>query len=161
MTEPAFTTALATLQSIYGGPEVKGMGSGVLDQPLPAGVPWESAAKQRYQQFCGDIWDRFGPDNWLGQWAEVYRRPEGQSGDIVRELRELKDHPTKLAGSMLLDNIDDPEPAVAALQDVFNHPSVQQLSIFRLGDGEAYSGLMIAAQSKATDRLVTLTLLMD
>jgi hypothetical protein len=50
---------------------------------------------------------------------------------------------------------------VAALQDVFNHPSVQQLSIFRLGDGEAYSGLMIAAQSKATDRLVTLTLLMD
>lgn len=137
------------------------MGSSVLEQSLPAGESFEELAKKRYQEFCGEIWERFGPENWLGQWAEVYRRPEGQAGDIVRELRELKDHPTALAGSLLLDNIDEPETAVAALADVFNHSSIGRLSIFRLGDGEAYSGLLIAAERTKAEPLVMLSLLMD
>lgn len=161
MTEIALSAAVSALQGIYGGPEVQGMGSSVKEVEVPAGTSMEAVAKQRYQQFCGEIWERFGPENWLGQWAEVYQRPNGLSGDIVRELRELKDHSAELAGSMLLDNIDEPESAVAALRGVFDHPSIEELSIFRLGDGEAYSGVLIAAQSKASKPLVTLTFLMD
>lgn len=161
MAENAWTAAVATLQTIYGGPEIQGMGSSVLEVRLPAGESLESGAQHRYREFCGELWERFGPENWLGQWAEVYRRPDGQGGDIVRELRGLKDHSTEMAGSMLLDNIDDPETAVAALERVFNHPSIRRLSIFRLGDGEAYSGLLLAAQGTARDSLVTLTFLMD
>lgn len=161
MTESGFTASVTKLQSIYGGPEVQGMGSSVLELSVPAGESLEELAKQRYQEFCGEIWERFGPENWLAQWAEVYRRPDGQAGDIVRELRELQDQPTELAGSLLLDNIDEPETAVAALAEVFNHPSIRRLSIFRLGDGEAYSGLLIAAERTEAKQLATLSLLMD
>lgn len=155
------SSPLLALQKIYGGPEVRGMGSSVTSVALGAGQSLEAAAKQQYQTFCGEIWKRFGPENWLGQWSEVYRRAAGQPGDILRELRELTDHTAALAASMILDNIDEAEVAHAALASVFNDPAIKQLSIFRLGDGEAYSGVLIAAQTSDSASASLLTFLMD
>jgi hypothetical protein len=162
---PETSPAFLSLQKIYGGPEVTGMGSSVTEVALPAPGKLEEVAKERYQKFCGEIWERFGPDNWLSQWAEVYSRPAGQTGKILEELRGLKDHTASMAGSMILDNIDEPEAAHITLSQVFDDPAIERLSIFRLGDGEAYSGILIAADRGAgqgTDhQAVFLTFLMD
>lgn len=152
---------VATLQKIYGGPDVTGMGSRVESRALGAGESLEDAAQKEYQRFCGEIWERFGPENWMGQWAEVYRRPTGSKGDIVREIRGIRDQSASLAASMLLDNIDHPEAAIPALETVFNDAAIQQLVIYRLGDGEAYSGVLLAAQRGPSEPVTFLTFLMD
>jgi hypothetical protein len=158
---PESSTVFAALQKIYGGPEVTGMGSSVTEVTLPEAGKLEEIAKQRYQKFCGEIWERFGPENWMSQWAEVYRRPAGQTGKILEELRGLEDHTASMAGSMILDNIDEPEAAHATLSEVFDDPAIDGLSIFRLGDGEAYSGLLIAAERGPGQPATFLTFLMD
>jgi len=158
---PESSPPIPALQKIYGGPEVTGMGSSVTEVALPEQGKLEEVAKQRYQKFCGEIWERFGPENWMSQWAEVYQRPSGQVGKIIEELRSLKDHTTSMAGSMILDNIDDPEAAHAVLSEVFDNPAIKELSIFRLGDGEAYSGLLIAADRGVSQPAIFLTFLMD
>lgn len=158
---PESSTAFLALQKIYGGPEVTGMGSSVTEIALPEQGKLEEIAKQRYQKFCGEIWERFGPKNWMSQWAEVYRRPTGQTGKILEELRGLEDHNASMAGSMILDNIDEPESAHEILSEVFDDPAINRLSIFRLGDGEAYSGLLIAADRGPGQAAIFLTFLMD
>lgn len=158
---PESSTAFLALQKIYGGPEVTGMGSSVTEVALSEPGKLEEVAKQRYQKFCGEIWQRFGPENWMSQWAEVYRRPAGQAGKILEELRGLEDHTASMAGSMILDNIDEPEAAHATLSEVFDDPAIDGLSIFRLGDGEAYSGLLIAADRGTGEPAIFLTFLMD
>lgn len=155
------TPAFLALQKIYGGPEVTGMGSSVSQSTLKPGENLEEAARQLYQKFCGELWDRFGSENWLSQWAEVYRRPEGSTGKIVEELRSLKDTTASMAGSMILDNVDPAEAAHAALSDVFDDGEIEQLSIFRLGDGDAYSGLILAANRRAGQTATFLAFLMD
>ena len=62
---------------------------------------------------------------------------------------------------MILDNIDEPEAAHATLSKVFDDPAIDGLSIFRLGDGEAYSGLLIAADRGTGEPAIFLTFLMD
>jgi hypothetical protein len=158
---PESSTAFLALQKIYGGPEVTGMGSSVTEVALSEPGKLEEVAKQRYQKLCGEIWERFGPENWMSQWAEVYRRPAGQTGKILEELRSLEDHTASMAGSMILDNIDEPEAAHATLSKVFDDPAIDGLSIFRLGDGEAYSGLLIAADRGTGEPAIFLTFLMD
>lgn len=155
--------AIAKLQDFYGGPEVRGLGSSVIEVTLADEDDFESTAKERYRVFCGEIWERFGPENWLGQWAEVYRRPTstakqtstaketGNAGEVVAargieaELRGLEDHAASMAGSLMLDNIDQADAAKGALKVVFDDPAIRRLSIYRLGDGEAIFGIMIAA----------------
>ena len=159
MPEP--TPAILALQKVFGGPEVTGMGSSVTESALSEQSTLEQTALLCYQRFCGEIWERFGPENWMSQWAEVYRRPPGKTGNIVEELRGLEDHAASLAGSMILDNLDDPETARATLASVFDDPAIERLSIFRLGDGEAYSGVLIAADRGAGQAAVCLTFLMD
>lgn len=173
---PIMSEAIAKLQQIYGGPEVRGLGSSVIEVALDDESRFESTVKERYRVFCGEIWERFGPENWLGQWAEVYRRPEieievegevegeGEGGSataIEDELRKLADHAASMAGSLILDNIDDAEAARDALQRVFDDPAIRRLSIYRLGDGEAIFGIMIAALAGSPGRIVMMITMSD
>ena len=165
---------ISILQEIFGGPDVHGMGSSAVSVTIdPNTVDLETLAKIQYQEFCGEIWNRFGPENWLGPWSESYRRPrpKDQLGrNILDELRGLKDdHCIDLVVSMLLDNIDNAEAAHAALSRVFDDPAIHELSIYRLGDGEAFNGLLIAAAThpvttvgeETTGQAIFLTFLMD
>jgi hypothetical protein len=162
---------ISILQQIYGDANVHGMGSSVVCVTLHPTDTLEHIAKKRYQEFCGEIWDRFGPDNWLRQWEAVYHRPQGQmgNGNILEELRGLTDHPMDLCVSMLLDNVEDAEAGKVEMSRIFNARNIGQLSVYRLGDGEAFTGLLIAAvfsregtQAQETNRqAVLLTFLMD
>jgi hypothetical protein len=96
-----------------------------------------------------------------GAWRQVYVRPGGTRGDIAAELRGIADPEARRSVPMLLDAIDNPEAARAALSAAFDDPAVADLRVFNLGDGAALSGLLIAARHAADGAAIFLVFLMD
>ncbi len=157
---PAYVTAL---EAIYGVPSQAGFGSAVFFDPVDttgAEQDLEPAARAKYQHFCGEIWQRFGEANWLATWKQVYARQEGAKRDIVTELRSIPENDVRLSASMILDNTDPPAKAHQALANAFDDPQVAELRVYRIGDGAAMSGLLIAARRPAEGSLF-LVFLMD
>lgn len=138
--------AVAALEAVFGPPSQAGFGSAVFYDPLAPGVELEQAALARYQFFVGDLWERYGADAWLRPWQRVYTRPPGASGDIVAELRALANPDAARSASVLLEGVDAPERAPAALSAAFDDPAVTELAVFTLGDGGALAGLLVAGQ---------------
>jgi len=135
---------VAALEAIYGPPSQAGFGSAVFYDPLAPGVDLEQAALARYQFFVGDLWERYGADAWMGPWQRVYSRPAGAARDIVAELRTLANRDAAISASVLLDSVDAPEQAQAALAAVFDDPAVAELTVYTLGDVGAMAGLLVA-----------------
>jgi hypothetical protein len=145
---------------IKGAPSQAGFGSAVIYEPLPAGDDLEQAALAKYRFFVGDMWERFGEDAWMGPWQQVYGRQQGAEPDIVAELGALEDRDAAMSASMILDNVDNPENARSALAAVFDDPEVKELAVYRLGDGEAMSGVLVAGRLQ-DERAVFLVFLLD
>ncbi len=94
----------------------------------------------------GDLWERYGADVWLGTWSQVYTRPPGATRAIGAELRALANRDAARSASVLLEGVDAPEQARAALAAAFDNPAVAELAVFTLGDGGAMAGLLVAGQ---------------
>lgn len=62
---------------------------------------------------------------------------------------------------MILDNVDNAKKACLALSVVYDDPTVTELRVFNLGDGEALSGLLVASHQKNTDASTFLVFLLD
>ena len=156
--QPDYVTALA---AAYGPPSQAAFGSAVFydsSQP-PAGL--EQAARTTYQYFVGDLWDRYGADAWLGTWQQIYARPQGGDHAIVSELRGIKDRSAAQSVELLLDETADPQGAQQALAAAFDDPAVTELAVYKIGDGAAMAGLLVAARRAATGETVTLVCLLD
>jgi hypothetical protein len=155
--KPAYVT---DLEAAYGAPSQAGFGSAVFYEPdarigdLPA---W---ALEKYKFFTGDLWERYGAEAWLGPWRQVYWRPYGVAPDIVAELRSIDDADAALSVEMILDNIENPDAARAALAGVFDDPAVNELVVFNIGDGGAMSGVVVAGR-RTTGAATILVFLMD
>lgn len=65
-----------------------------------------------------------------------------------------------MSAGLLLENQEDSEAAAAALQGAFDHPAVCELNVFKISDGAAMSGPLIAANIQETGCL-SLILLLD
>jgi len=149
------------LQAAYGGPSQEGFGSAVFSETLPGADDLRQAALAKYRYFVGKLWDRFGEATWMGPWKEVYAREPGATPDIVAELRAIADRDARLSVPMVLENIEGAEAARAALSAAFDDPAVTELRVFNLGDGEAMSGLLVAARRGADGESTFLVFLMD
>ncbi|MDP1561108.1 MAG: hypothetical protein Q8M16_06900 [Pirellulaceae bacterium] len=149
------------LEDVFGGDSQAGFGSAVFFMPVrdSAAGSLELESKSFYQRFCGDIWEEFGVENWLGTWKLLHERPVGGSGDIVAEIEGIRDPESGSAAQMLLDAGPDPDRAIAALRTAFNDPGITQLKIFKIGDGGSMSGAIIAAENNANVRLFLIILL--
>lgn len=148
-------SALARLEAAYGPPSQAGFGSAVFHQALEPAADLVAAAQERYRDFVGELWERWGEAAWMSPWREVYSRPAGATHDIVAELRALDDPDATLSVPMILEN--DP----AALAAVFDHPSMTELRVFTLGDGQAMSGLLLAGRQAEENQVTCLVFLMD
>lgn len=137
-TKPAYVTEL---EQAFGGPSQNAFGSAVFLEPNMEPDQLEAQALATYQHFCGDTWARFGEQNWLANWKLVYARNSGSTGRIVDELGALEDRNAKSSAEMLLDNVE----SQAAMRTSFDDVEVSQLCVFKIGDGGAMSGLLIAA----------------
>lgn len=153
--KPDYVTAL---EQLYGAPSQAGIGSAVFYEPLSATADLEAAALVRYRYFVGALWARYGEDAWMGPWRQLYTRPTATSGDIVAELRSLDDREAKQSVSLIVDVAANAENALAA---AFDHPAATELSIYKLGDGAAMNGILVAARRSENSAAIYLVFLLD
>jgi len=154
--KPAY---IAMLEASYGPPSQAGFGSAVFYEPLTAAGDLEKQAVGKYRYFVGDLWERFGEEAWMSVWKEVYTRPAGAHQDIASELRNIADFDAQLSIPMILDNIENPLAAQQALSAAFDEPSVDDLRVYTTGDGEAMSGVLVAARRSSGEAYYVLFLL--
>jgi hypothetical protein len=152
--------SIEKLAAVYGGPSQSAFGSAVFHEKLPDG-DLAQAAQAKYREFVGKLWDQYGEKAWTEPWKEVHVRDPGNSADIVSELRQITDRDALLSVPMLLDTIENADTAKAALSDVFDDPGVNELRVFAIGDGEAMSGILIAALRSDSGEATFLVFLMD
>lgn len=161
MSSDDLTKAIQGLESFFGKPSQKTLGAAVFQSDTAIGIEQlDEFAKSKYKYFAGDAWESLGEENWTKTWELVYRRADGVSGDILVELRDLKDAATALAASQLTENHDDPQGAEGALKGVFDSPQIHCVSIYRIGDSEAITGVLLAG-ILGSERGVAVVYLMD
>ncbi len=148
------------LQTAYGGPSQSGFGSAVFYEPRP-GDDLDRTALAAYRTFVGPLWERYGEAAWMGPWRAVYVRAPGSKPDIEAELRAITDPEARASVPMILDAIEGVAVARAALSAAFDDPAVSELRVFNLGDGEALSGLLVAARRGVGGATICLVFLMD
>lgn len=137
---------VSLLEAAFGAPSQAAFGSAVFFELLKVTEDLEKMALAKYRYFVGELWERFGPDAWMGPWKEVYARKARARNDVVTELRSIRDADAAISVPMILDNIQDAEKARAALSTAFDDPTVTDLRVYNLGDGGAMSGLLVAGR---------------
>ncbi len=153
--------AIAELEAVYGPPSQAGFGSAIFYEQLEPDTDLTEAALAKYRYFVGELWERYGEEAWLEPWRLVYERPAGAQPDIVSELRSITDFDASLSVPMILDNLEDPERARAALAAAFDDPAMTELQVFNLGDGGAMSGILVAGHAPETGMATYLVFLLD
>ncbi len=96
----------------------------------------------------------------MGPWKEVYFRDDESNKDIVRELKGIQDQDARFSVPLLLEAGQDPDAIQKTLSAAFDDPAVTELKVFNIGDGEAVSGLILAARRQESDE-GTVVVLMD
>lgn len=156
--QPTYVTALA---AAYGPPSQAGFGSAVFYDSSQPPAELEQAALAKYQYFVGNLWGRYGADAWLGTWQPIYARPLGAERAVVSELRAIKDRSAAQSVELLLDEAADPSTAQQALAAAFDDPAVTELVVYKIGDGAAMAGLLVAGRRAATGETVMVVFLLD
>jgi len=152
---PDYVTAL---ELVYGAPSQAGFGSAVFYGPLSATADLEAAALAKYRFFVGPLWERYGETAWLRPWQQVYTRPRHAFHGIVAELRAIEDRAASQSAALIVDDVENAE---AALSAAFDAPTVTELTVYKLGDGGAMGGILIAARRQVTDEALFLIFLID
>jgi hypothetical protein len=153
-------TWVASLQSVFGPPSDAGFGSAVFYSPPGAGtLSLEAMARIHYERFCGERWTELGGEQWLGVWRQLYDRPAGQPGAVLSEIPALVDPEVRSAALMLWEGGPEPTAARAALQAAFDATIVEKFHIYKIGDGEAMSGAILAAETMRGEQCCLIILL--
>jgi hypothetical protein len=166
MSTPGATDAplpayVADLQAAYGPPSQAAFGSAVFFEPHAGVGDLPAWSLEKYKYFVGDLWARYGEATWLGPWRQVYVRPVDTTPDIVAELRTIDDPDAARSVPLILDDVDGAEQARAALAAAFDDPTMREVVVFNLGDGEAMSGLLVAGRRPDSGEAIFLVLLLD
>ena len=149
------------LERCYGMPSQEAFGSSVFYDAMdvPEGS-LEQAALAKYKHFAGELWERYGEDNWMAEWETVYVRDPNTTRDIVAELRSISDRGARCSVSLLIENNDHTTEAHAALSKAFDDDTVLELQVYKIGDGDAMSGILITSR-RLHEGSLFLVLLMD
>ena len=97
--------SVVELERCYGMPSQEAFGSSVFDDAVnvPKGS-LEQLALAKYKHFAGELWERYGEDNWMAEWEAVYTRHPNTTHDIVAELRSIYERGATLSVSLLIEN---------------------------------------------------------
>lgn len=161
MTSEDLTRAVAKLTEVFGSASQNTLGSAVFQSDSKVDLETlDDYAKSVYQHFVGKAWEDFGSENWNKTWQMLYRRPVGSAGNILEELKSLGDAATELAASQVTENHDDPTAAAQGLTGVFDSPSLSSVSVYRIGDSEAITGVLLAGLMPI-EKAIAMVFLMD
>ena len=151
---------IKNLEKAYGAPSQEAFGSAIFYEILNDSDLAE-AAQEKYRYFVGDLWEEYGEKAWLGTWKQVYSREKDIEINIVKELNDIADFDASMSIPLIIDDIENPKEAQAALKTAFDDPEVSKLAVYTIGDGEAMSGILIASWRKKKSEGTFLVLLMD
>ena len=152
---------VVALERAFGEPSQSAFGSATFFVPAAKqSQSLEVDAAAIYRHFIGEAWERLGETNWLNEWSCVYVRQQNSSLGIVVEMKSINDREARQSIGLLLENTEDSIASSDAIQTAFDHALVSELRIYKIGDGSALSGILIAARLLDTGSLF-LALLMD
>lgn len=146
------------LVEVFGPASTTGFGSAVFTASGVTEETLAAAALAQYQAFVGNAWNA-REAAWRGGFKALYQRPSA-GGRIDTELHALQDPALRGVVGAMIDDSEDPARARAALAGVFDASEVRALRLYALGDGEAMSGVEVAALRGGGDA-VFLILLLD
>jgi len=134
-------TAVSALEAVFGKASAEGFGSAVFSNVTFEGNS-TALAKQVYASFLGDKTTGEYGHLWMENFGEV-SHATGKT-DIVETLNNITDPDAKRSVPLLIEIVSDAEAAKAALQQAFDADDISELSICKIGDGEAMSGLVVS-----------------
>jgi hypothetical protein len=132
------------LETVFGKPSQSGFGTTVLFDHANHRDDLERLALEKYKYFTGNLWEKYGQAAWMGSWRMVHER-EG-AGNIVSELHGIEDVEARRSASAFLDGVADPQETKQALSQALDDRQVENVMVFNVGDGEALSGILLAAR---------------
>lgn len=150
---------MQTLTKLYGPPASSGMGSAVFGAQGVSAATLEAEAMARYETFVGEAWGK-REAAWRGGFREIYRRAPGDVRGIDVELHAVQGAALRGVVAAMVDEMEEPGAARAALAQAFDGPGVRELRLYALGDGEQMAGIEVAALGDGGDT-VFLVLLLD
>jgi hypothetical protein len=154
-------TYVEGLEAAFGPPSQEAWGSAAFHRPLSKDRSIDEAALGIYKHFVGALWARYGEDAWMGPWRAVFTRAKEAEPDIVAELAAIDDPDAKRAVPLVLELSENADERGAALVAAFDAPSVTELKIYNIGDGEAMSGVLVAGRRAGAGEAAFVACLMD
>jgi hypothetical protein len=143
-------SSIVKLEQMFGGVSHAGSGSSVYRITKQQSEELDSVAWGHFTEYLGSKYSQETALRWKSGWAKVYVRNLGSdsSHNINTELSRHKDPRVKTSVPLLLEIVQPVVKARQALAGVYNRKDIKELAIFVIGDGEAYSGLLIAGRYK-------------
>lgn len=152
---------VSDLIELYGHSSGKLLGSGVFYDILEPEVHLEQVALRHHREFVGPKFFEPKKDGWLRGWQLLYRRPEGQLGNIVKEFEAVYDILERVLEKFLNPfSGNDYQTAPQKLAIAFDNPEVTDLRIYRIHDEDILYGRLIISR-RANGETTTLIFICD
>ncbi|MDK3157424.1 hypothetical protein QPK87_12685 [Kamptonema cortianum] len=152
---------VSDLIALYDHSPRKLLGSGVFYDLLEPEANLEQVALRRQREFVGDKFYTPKEKDWLRGWHLLYRRPEGQAGNIVKEFESVYDICEKIWEKFLNPlGQNDSKTAPQELAIAFNDPQVTDLRIYQIHDQDILNGRLIISR-RSNGETTTLIFLYD
>jgi hypothetical protein len=138
---------VSDLMELYGHSSGKLLGSGVFYDILEPEVDLEQVALCHHREFVGPKFFEPKKEGWLRGWKLLYRRPQGQLGNIVQEFEAVYDILEKVWEQFLNPlRGNDYQTAPQKLAIAFDNPDVTDLRIYQLHDEDILNGRLIMSR---------------
>jgi hypothetical protein len=154
-----FIEIIEALESKFGKPNNNGFGSSVFYELSRDEMKLDEIALEDYKLFMGEKWTDNSSIDWMGGWKKVYDRQTNGAGNIIDILSGIHDPEVHPFVSLLLEGPESATETHQPLMDAFNHPDIDNVGIYKVGDGDAFGGLMIAAKYNNGEVCTVITLM--
>jgi hypothetical protein len=152
---------VSDLIALYGNDYGILLGSAVFYDIVDPDTDLEQIALRCQRQFLGPKWFDPQQEDWLGGWLLLYRRPDGQTGDIVKEFEAVYDIFERIL-HRFLDPLKSGDEAIARekLAIAFDDPDVRDLHIYEMHDQDILTGRLVIGR-RSNGETTTLIIVCD
>ncbi|MEX6776199.1 hypothetical protein [Limnospira fusiformis] len=152
---------VSDLMELYGSSYGQLLDSGVFYDILEPEVDLEKVAFNHLRKFVGPRFFEPNEDGWRRGWELLYRRPEGEPGNIVKEFEDVYDILERVLWVFLHPlGENDYETAPQKLAIAFDNPEVTDLRIYQIHDEDIFNGRLIISR-RSNGETTTLIIIRD
>ncbi|MDT9297307.1 MAG: hypothetical protein P5700_20020 [Arthrospira platensis PCC 7345] len=160
-TSPQPPKYVSDLMELYGSSYGQLLDSGVFYDILEPEVDLEKVAFDHLRKFVGPKFFEPNELGWRRGWQLLYRRPEGEPGNIVKEFEDVYDILERVLERFLNPlGGNDYETAPLKLAIAFDSPEVTDLRIYQVHDEDILNGRLIISR-RANGETTTLIFICD